>query len=496
MNRKIRQLAAALMVLYVVLFAAMNYWQVGRESELNAMGGNTRAIRREFSRPRGEIVTADGVVVARSVATPEGSEFPYQREYPTGELFANVTGYYSLALGSTQLERTQSSVLTGQTAQQRIGNIEDIITGGEGTGTVQLTLRADLQETARQALAGRHGSVTMVDVQTGAVVAMYSNPTYDPNRIVDPDFDAARDALEGLLEAPGNPLLANAYQDRFMPGSTFKVLTTGIALDAGTIGLDSQFERVSEWVPPQTSNPIQNYEGSNCGGDLREVFRRSCNIPFAQTALNVGVPGMINGVQRWGVGEAVPIDLPRPAASTFGDTSNLDQNLPAAGDARLRPERGPDGAIAHGSRCRRRRQQRGDDAALRRRVDTGQPGTHAHPHLPRGVVAADQPGDGGDAQLADAERRHRRYGQLLPAAQRRDSRRRQDGHGPAQRGRRTAAVARVDRRLRPGRPAALRSLGRDPRNRRGDLGVDRRSPRRAGRPADAQRGAGQWLIDR
>ncbi len=328
MNRKIRQLAAALIVLYVVLFAAMNYWQVGRESELNAMGGNTRAIRREFSRPRGEIVTADGVVVARSVATPEGSEFPYQREYPTGELFADVTGYYSLALGSTQLERTQSSVLTGQTAQQRIGNIEDIITGGEGTGTVQLTLRADLQETARQALAGRHGSVTMVDVQTGAVVAMYSNPTYDPNRIVDPDFDAARDALEGLLEAPGNPLLANAYQDRFMPGSTFKVLTTGIALDAGTIGLDSQFERVSEWVPPQTSNPIQNYEGSNCGGDLREVFRRSCNIPFAQTALNVGVPGMINGVQRWGVGEAVPIDLPRPAASTFGDTSNLDQNLP------------------------------------------------------------------------------------------------------------------------------------------------------------------------
>ena len=51
-NRKIRQLAAALMVLFVLLFAAMNYWQVGRESELNAMGGNTRAIRREFSRPR------------------------------------------------------------------------------------------------------------------------------------------------------------------------------------------------------------------------------------------------------------------------------------------------------------------------------------------------------------------------------------------------------------------------------------------------------------
>ena len=191
MNRKIRQLAAALMVLYVVLFAAINYWQVGRESELNAMGGNTRAIRREFSRPRGEIVSSDGVVAAESIALPDDNEFPYQRQYPTGELFANVTGYYSLALGATQLERTQNAVLTGQTAEQRIGNVEDIITGGDGTGNVHMTLRADLQETAREALAGRHGSVVMLDVETGAVLAMYSNPTYDPNRIVDPDFSAA-----------------------------------------------------------------------------------------------------------------------------------------------------------------------------------------------------------------------------------------------------------------------------------------------------------------
>jgi penicillin-binding protein A len=331
MNRKIRQLAAGLMVLYVILFVAMNYWQVGRESDLNAMSGNTRAIRREFSRPRGEIISADGVVAARSIPLPDDNEFPYQREYPTGELFANVTGYYSLALGATQLERSQNAVLTGQTAEQRIGNVEDIITGGEGTGDVHMTLRNDLQDTARQALNGRRGSVVMLDTQTGAVLAMYSNPTYDPNRIVDPDFDSARDALEDLLEAPGNPLLANAYQERYMPGSTFKVLTTGIALDAGVVTLDSQFERLTEWTPPQTSNPIQNYDGTNCGGDLREVFRRSCNIPFAQTALNVGIPGMIDGVQRWGVGERIPFvdnQLTRAAASTFGNTDNLDQQLP------------------------------------------------------------------------------------------------------------------------------------------------------------------------
>ena len=239
-------------------------------------------------------------------------------------------------------------MLTGQTAEQRIGNVEDIITGGEGTGDVQLTMRNDLQDTARQALNGRRGSVVMLDTQMGAVLAMYSNPTHDPNRIVDPDFDSPAPVLEDLLEAPGNPLLANAYQERYMPGSTFKVLTTGIALDAGVVTLDSQFERLTEWTPPQTSNPIQNYDGTNCGGDLREVFRRSCNILFAQTALNVGIPGMIDGVQAWGVGERIPFvdnQLTCSAASTFGNTDNLDQQLPVAA------MRGFDSRRTRWSRC-------------------------------------------------------------------------------------------------------------------------------------------------
>lgn len=328
MNKKIRQLAFGLMALYVLLFATMNYWQVGRASELNARSDNYRAIRREFDRPRGEIITADGVVVAQSLANPQGSQFPFRRDYPTGSLFGGVTGYYSFGYGATMVEFGQNSVLTGQTGEQYIGNIEDIFTGGDGTGNVQLTLRNDLQSTARDALEGRDGSVVMLDMD-GRILAMYSNPTFDPNLIANPDFDAAGEAMSALQGAAGNPLLNHAYQERYMPGSTFKVITTGIALQAGVLALDSPpFDRVTEWVPPQTSNPIQNYDGSNCGGDLREVFRRSCNVPFAQTALAVGVPGMIAGTEAWGIGQPVPIDLPRPAASTFGNVDNLQQQLP------------------------------------------------------------------------------------------------------------------------------------------------------------------------
>ena len=157
---------------------------------------------------------------------------------------------------------------------------------------------------------------------------MYSNPTFDPNTFVNADFAVAQEIITDLQNAPGSPLLAQAYQERYMPGSTFKVITTGIALESGVATLDTQFPSEREWVPPQTTDPIQNYNGSLCGGDLATVFARSCNIPFAQLSTFLGPEAVIAGTEAWGIGEPLPIDLPRPIASTFGNTDNLSQELP------------------------------------------------------------------------------------------------------------------------------------------------------------------------
>ena len=329
MNRQIRQLAGGLMACYVVLFVALNYWQVGRQEELNARFDNTRAIRREFEQPRGPIVTNDGLVVAQSVENPEGSEFRFQRVYPEGELYAHVTGYYTFAFGSTGVERTENDVLSGNTAQQQLRALPGLLTGEEDdSGSVQLTLRSDLQQVARDALGDRAGSVVVLEPKTGAVKAMWSYPGYDPNLIANPDFEQARAVLAFYENFPGDPLLANTYQQRYMPGSTFKLLTTGIALQNGVVNLESEFPDESEFLPPQTTDPIENFEGTTCGGDLTEVFARSCNIAFARIALDIGVQRMLDGVAAWGVGEPIPIDLPRPAASTFGNSTDLDQQLP------------------------------------------------------------------------------------------------------------------------------------------------------------------------
>ncbi|MEM8747610.1 MAG: penicillin-binding transpeptidase domain-containing protein [Actinomycetota bacterium] len=330
MNRQIRQLAVGLMACYVALFATLNYWQIGQEEELNGNIENTRAVRREFSKPRGPIVTADGVVAARSVDDPDPeAEFPQIREYPTGDLLSHVTGYNTLAFGATQVEREFGDVLTGSTTEQQVRSLGDLLSSDvDNSGTVELSLRHDAQNVAKFLLGNRTGSVVVTEVETGAVRVMYSNPTFDPGDFVNAPFEEAQETLTDLQEAEGDPLLSGAYQQRFMPGSTFKVITTGIGLETGVLTLDSEFDRVTEFVPPQTTDPIQNYRGSQCGGDLPEVFRRSCNVPFAQTALDLGVDQMVAGTLEWGLEEPVPIDLPRSAASTFGDVTDLDEQLP------------------------------------------------------------------------------------------------------------------------------------------------------------------------
>ena len=87
MNKQIRRLAVALLACYLVLFVQLNVLAVGRQQELNADPRNNRQTERDFNRPRGAIVAADGTVLARSVPTPRGDQFRYQREYPTGDLF-------------------------------------------------------------------------------------------------------------------------------------------------------------------------------------------------------------------------------------------------------------------------------------------------------------------------------------------------------------------------------------------------------------------------
>ena len=154
-----------------------------------------------------------------------------------------------------------------------------------------------------------------------------------------------------------------------MPGSTFKVLTTGDRprrRRASTSTASSPTRR--EFLPPQTNDPIQNYGGTVVRRRPRRGLPPQLQHPVRpDRARRSGRSGWSTAPQRWGVGEQSRSTCPAPAASTFGDVDDFDRQPAAAGDPRLRPEQRPDGAAAHGDGRRHRRQRRRDDEAVRRR---------------------------------------------------------------------------------------------------------------------------------
>lgn len=331
MNQRIRRLTVVLLALYAVLFVQLNVIQVGRKTSLDADSRNTRQTVRDFNDPRGDIRTSDGQVIATSVRTEGDDQFDWQRVYPFGDLYSHITGYFTFGYGATQVERVRNDVLAGRTVEQQIKGVSALFSGGDTSGSVEVTIDSRIQEAARSALGDREGSVVVVDPSTGAVKALWSWPSYDTNIVAVHNSDLAGDTFTFLDTIPSKPLLANAYQERYMPGSTFKILTTAAALDAGLVTRESTWAEESEFVPPQTTDPIQNYGGKVCGGDLVEVFRRSCNTPFARMAIELGPEKMVEAARRFGIGEPLPFDLPRAATSRFGDVDYFTQNLPLLG---------------------------------------------------------------------------------------------------------------------------------------------------------------------
>lgn len=331
MNPRVRRLATVMTVLYVILFLQLNVIQVLRKSSLDADERNTRQTVRDFNDPRGDIRTIDGVVIATSVAADDGSPFEWQRVYPHDDLYSGITGYFTFSRGATQVEKVANDVLAGRTVAQQISGLASLFNGENTTGTVAVTINSKIQEAARKALGEREGSIVVLEPSTGAVRAMWSWPSYDTNLLAVHDTQVVNDTLAYLDSIPSKPLLANAYQERYMPGSTFKIVTTAAGLDAGIITRDSVWETEREFIPPQTTDPIQNYGGKECGGTLVEVFRRSCNTPFARVAIQLGPEAMVDAAKRFGIGEPIPFDLPRPATSQFGDVDYFTRNIPLLG---------------------------------------------------------------------------------------------------------------------------------------------------------------------
>jgi peptidoglycan glycosyltransferase len=242
MNRSIKRVSLAVLVMFVVLLVNVNYLQAVQAPSLANRPLNDRTEYEQNQIQRGNIVTADGVTIATT--KPSNDLFKYQRVYPSGAVFAPVTGYDTIFTQSqapnyaTGVERAENALLTGTGSQLAFRNFLDMITNKPQKGaTVQVTIDSKAQQVAyqqlQQALAGKTingkqqvGGVVAINPATGAILAMASYPSFDPTRLAVHDTTKLNKIDTELSAQHPSPLLNNATQTTLPPGSTFKNVTS------------------------------------------------------------------------------------------------------------------------------------------------------------------------------------------------------------------------------------------------------------------------------
>lgn len=341
MNTPLRRLATITLVMFVALMASATWVQFFQAESLNTDGRNVRTLYREHGNARGPIV-AGGEAVASSV--PVDDPFGYQRTYAGGELYSAVTGFYSIANGRTQLELAENDQLTGRSDQLFFSRIRDLLTGRRPEGAaVETTILPAAQQAARTGLGDQNGAVVAIEPATGRILALVSTPGYDPNALAVHSTSQAAEAYRALEGAPGNPLRSNATQERYAPGSTFKLVTAAAALETGDYTADTPVPSPVEYTPPQTSRPITNFGGGTCGGDqvsLSDAMRVSCNTAFAELGVTLGDDALREQSERFGFDDTsltIPLPVTRSVFPQVPDPPALAQTAIGQRDVQATP---------------------------------------------------------------------------------------------------------------------------------------------------------------
>lgn len=337
MNKELTRVSAVVLLMFLALFVSTSVIQVGAADTLRADGRNSRTLYASYSAERGPILV-DGVPIAYS--QPVDDEFKFLRTYPQPELYAPVTGYFTLNQGNTGIEGELNDLLSGTANSQFLDQVNAILTGQSPKGAaVELTIDGALQQVAWDALGEYSGAVIAIDTKTGAILAMVSKPTFDPNWLAVHDTDAVIDVYDQLLTDPSEPLFNRTLAgDLNPPGSTFKLVVAAAALESGQYTAESQFPNPPQLTLPESDSVITNSGGDTCSGTptvtLSTALSLSCNIPFAELGLALGDRQIRDQANDFGFNESISVPLestpsvypralddPQTMLSAFGQSS-------------------------------------------------------------------------------------------------------------------------------------------------------------------------------
>ncbi|MDR2492319.1 MAG: FtsW/RodA/SpoVE family cell cycle protein [Coriobacteriales bacterium] len=327
-------------LVFAVCIGNLTWQMVVRAPEIRALPANSHRLIAETRIQRGAILSSDGVVLARSVDTEDGS---YRREYPQGQLAAHVVGYSSVRYGLAGVEASQQETLRGESGFTSWSEaISSLAGAGVGGNDVTLTIDSRLQAKAEQVLAGHTGAAVLLDAETGEVLACASAPTYDINLVEEllaGEVAAASDGIEGTpgdagTDAAGSALFNRATMGLYAPGSTFKIVTLTAALQRGGIKLTDSYNAPSSIDIGNA--PVTNYEKQDYGRlSVKRAFEISSNTAFAQIAAQIGAAALVSTSRSFGFGQQVGQDfsvavslMPDPGVMTEWETAWAGAGMP------------------------------------------------------------------------------------------------------------------------------------------------------------------------
>jgi peptidoglycan glycosyltransferase len=273
-NREISVIAYLFLFLFLALIAYFVYFQaVKSEDFINSPYNSLQDLFSDHV-VRGEIISSDGYVLAKTESEDDGSE---SRVYPYGNRFAHVVGYATN--GKMGLEnQTNFSLLRSHAFF--LEQIVNDIRGEKNIGdNVVTTINYDLQNAAYDALGSYDGAVIVMEPSTGKILAMVSKPDFDPNTI--------SEDWQEITEGTSSVLVNRATQGQYAPGSVFKIFTL----------LEYYRENPSSYQEYAfLCDGSITYGGQtiHCAGnkshgeeDLKSSFANSCNSSFVNIGLSL-----------------------------------------------------------------------------------------------------------------------------------------------------------------------------------------------------------------
>ena len=295
-----------------------------------------------------------------------------KRLYPFGSLAGNVIGFVNAnEVGAYGLEAAYNDVLSGTSGltitPTNVNGTPLLFSGGEqyydaeNGNSLVLTLDTNVQYALEKGLesmldkydAANGGQGIVMDVNTGAILAMASYPNYDPgdystiysqalqeelaanqaaiqqNRGSYKTEEAYQEALDKALSDAQNKQWRNkSYQDTYEPGSTFKAITLATALEEGVVNMNTTFNctgsiRVEGW-----GQPIKCSNRSGHGTQtLKVATGNSCNPAFVTMGLRIGTETYYQYLKSFGLMDPTGIDLPAEADGIFASEESFNSNV-------------------------------------------------------------------------------------------------------------------------------------------------------------------------